>query len=60
MSFGRSEKIGTSNNSAFSLVEDYGNLPFDMPKLVRRKQLMEQVRIMLQYIFMFILKNYSH
>lgn len=32
------------NKSDLSLFEEFGNLPFDMPKLRRKKMLMEQVR----------------
>lgn len=39
----RDKTMTTSNNSGLSLPEDYGNLPFDMPKLGRRKQLLDQV-----------------
>lgn len=32
------------NKSDLNLCEDFGNLPFDMPKLRRKKLIMEQVR----------------
>lgn len=31
------------NKSDLSLFEEFGNLPFDMPKLRRKKMIMEQV-----------------
>lgn len=45
----RDKTMTTSNTSGLSLPEDYGNLPFDMPKLGRRKQLLDQVNTQSPY-----------
>lgn len=45
----RDKTMTTSNTSGLSLPEDYGNLPFDMPKLGRRKQLLDQVSMQALY-----------
>lgn len=39
----------TGNNSGLSLPDDISNLPFDMPKLGRRKQLLDQVILIFHF-----------